>query len=188
MMSISDEQLAQALRKYVSNRWSGVDFACFLSISQPQAHNILSGKARTSVKRPDGFQYPWPDVAKSHAVSGENHGRSRLTEADILDVFKRIEQGEFQSMQEVQAALGVAKGAASEIVSGVKWSHLPRSAKMKAQIATIMQRQVLSQDIQDAIIKDLLAGTNRNDVKNKYNLTDTKIRFYVTKVNKMKST
>jgi hypothetical protein len=116
---------------------------------------------------------------------GEAHGGAKLTEAHILEIFGRIEDGEFKNMKEVQAALGVDKGQTYAILSGSSWSHLKRSDKLKAQVEEI-QRSILSPETQQAVLGDLLAGVNRNVVKEKYGLSDTKIASYVTKANKLK--
>lgn len=119
-------------------------------------------------------------------MQGEKHGMAKLSEGDILSVFRRIEDGELTDMKAVQAALGLSKTPSYHILSGRNWSHLHRSDKLKQQVAK-MQRDVLAPETQQAIIKDLMAGMNRNDVKAKYDLSDSKIAFYVTKVNKMKT-
>jgi hypothetical protein len=181
----TDEELEQALKLYVENHWSGVQFADHLGIKQISAHAILSGSNRTNVTRPEGFEYPWPDARSMNALQGDAHGCAKLTEAHILEVFRRIEQGEFKDMKEVQAALGSDKGQTYGIVGGRSWSHLPRSQALLDRVAQ-MQRSLLSPETQQAVLRDLLAGVNRNVVKEKYGLSDTKIASYVTKANKLK--
>jgi hypothetical protein len=182
----SDKDLATALQLYVDNHWSGVQFADYLGIKQITAHAILKGSNRTNVVRPAGFQYPWPDATTMNALKGDQHAQATLTEDEILAVFRRIENGAFKDMKEVQSALNTTRGIVYSVVAGRSWSHLHRSDKLKQQVAK-MQRDVLAHETQQAIIKDLMAGMNRNDVKAKYDLSDSKIAFYVTKVNKMKT-
>lgn len=183
---VSDAELAEALQRYVDNHWSGVQFSKYLEIKQVTADAILSGRNRTNVPRPLGFKYPWPDARTMNAKGGEDHNMATISEAEILAVFARVESGEFKDMKEVQAALGVSRGITYSVVAGRSWEHLPRSDKFKAEIAKI-QRTLLSLEEQHAIVADLMAGMNRNDVKAKYNLSDSKIASYVTKVNKMKA-
>jgi transposase len=121
-----------------------------------------------------------------NALKGDQHAQATLTEDEILAVFRRIENGAFKDMKEVQSALNTTRGIVYSVVAGRSWSHLHRSDKLKQQVAK-MQRDVLAHETQQAIIKDLMAGMNRNDVKAKYDLSDSKIAFYVTKVNKMKT-
>ncbi len=91
-------------------------------------------------------------------MQGEKHGMAKLSEGDILSVFRRIEDGELTDMKAVQAALGLSKTPSYHILSGRNWSHLHRSDKLKEQIAK-MQRNVLAPETQQAIIKDLMAIT-----------------------------
>lgn len=118
-------------------------------------------------------------------MRGEEHGCAKLTEAQIYDVFTRIETGELKNMKEVQAALGVAKGIAYGIVAGRSWAHLTRSEALKAAV-TKMQRQILSPQDQTAVIDALLAGEPREEIKARFNLSDSKLQSYLTKANKKK--
>lgn len=119
-------------------------------------------------------------------MQGEKHGMAKLTESDVLAVFRQIEDGELTDMKAVQAAFGLSKTPSYHILSGRNWSYLHRSDKLKEQVAK-MQRDILPAETQKAILEDLLAGMNRNDVKAKYNLSDSKIAWWVTKANKLKA-
>jgi hypothetical protein len=66
----TDAELSEALRLYVENHWSGVQFARHLGIKQVTAHAILSGSNRKNVPRPEGFVYPWPDAATMNNPKG----------------------------------------------------------------------------------------------------------------------
>jgi hypothetical protein len=99
-------------------------------------------------------------------LQGEAHGCAKLTEAHIQAVFRRVENGEFQNMNQIQKALGVDKGQTYAITNGTSWSHLERSDAFKAQISAI-RRDILSPETQQAILDDLQAGMRRNEVKDR---------------------
>lgn len=136
----TDAELAHALEQYVLNKWSGVQFAKYLGIKQITAHFILSGKNRSNVPKPEGFQYPWPDAPKLNRNVGENHGCAKITEKEILEVFQRVEAGEFQKVSQIQEVLGISRGMVYGILSGRSWSHLPRSDSFKAALAKIQRK------------------------------------------------
>jgi hypothetical protein len=59
---------------------------------------------------------------KGRTARGSGHGRAKVTEADVLVIRRRCAAGELQRV--VGADFGLTQPAVSEIVSGVKWSHL----------------------------------------------------------------
>lgn len=182
----SDDALRAAFQLYVDNHWSSVQFAAHLGIPQITADSILRGRTRKYLDRPPGFQYPWPDAATMNRRVGEDHGCAKVTSEQILAVFDQIVDGTLTDMQAVQRTLGVARGPAYAIVAGRSWGHLPRPPGLDAAIARI-QRGILPPETRAAILADLLAGVARNDVKQKYQLSDSQIAAYVTKANKQRT-
>jgi hypothetical protein len=182
---VTDEQLVEAFQLYVDGHWSGVQFAKYLSIPQITADSILRGRSRKYLPKPEGFQYPWPDAASMNVKRGEDHHATDLTEAQITAVFARVEEGEFSSVREVQDGLKLSKGAIYALLSGRSWPDLTRSDAFKAALSK-MQRTKLTPEEQKAVVDALLVGEDRNIVKVRFNLTDAKIGFYVTKANKLR--
>jgi hypothetical protein len=185
-VTVTDASLAAAFALYVEPRWSGVQFAQHLNIAQPTAHSILSGRTRTNVPRPDGFLYPWPDARSMNARSGEEHPATSLTRESILEVFGRVERGEFKGVKEVGEALGLSRSAAYALVEGRSWADLPRSAEFHAAVSR-MRRTVLSTEDQKAAIQALVEGEDRQAVVERYNLSPSKLQAYITKANKLRS-
>lgn len=118
-------------------------------------------------------------------LQGENHGCAKLTDALVYAVFARIESGELTDMKQIQAELGVTKSIAYGVVSGRSWKHLHRSDELKARVSSFM-RSVLSLDDQKAVIEALLRGDAREEIKETYGLSDSKLQSYITKANKKK--
>jgi hypothetical protein len=182
----SDDQLRAAFQLYVDHHWSSVQFAAHLGIPQITADSILRGRTRKYLDRPPGFQYPWPDAATMNRRVGDDHGGAKVTSEQILAVFEQIVDGTLTDMQAVQRALGVARGAAYAIAAGRSWGHLPRPSGLDAAIARI-QRGILPPETRAAILADLRAGADRNEVKRQYQLSASQIAAYVTKANKQRA-
>ena len=109
---VSDEAHAEALKLYVEQHWSGVQFADFLGVKQITAHMFLSGKRRKHIPRPEGFQYPWPDAASMNRRVGGRHGCATLTEEQVVDLLERVTAGEFSSVKEIQETFSISRGIA----------------------------------------------------------------------------
>ena len=60
--------------------------------------------------------------AKGRGPVGERNGVSKLTEADVLEIRARLQQGEYQS--EIGKDFLVAQTTISAIARGVTWKHL----------------------------------------------------------------
>lgn len=186
----TSEQLREAYRLYVEKRWTGVEFGRFLGVRNSASYLGLLTRGRSDVPFPPGFTYPWPGPMTANARPGEQHGSATLTEVKILSTFQKIISGELTSMKQVIEVLGVAKGQAYALCRIDKdgkysaWPHLTRPAGLEEAVAEI-QREILSEETQAAIMADLLSGADRNDVKQKYNLSETKIVWYVTQANKV---
>jgi hypothetical protein len=61
-------------------------------------------------------------VEKGRQAKGEKHGRAKLTEADVLEIRRRIAAGESQSS--IAADFGIHHTTVGAIKSGKRWSHL----------------------------------------------------------------
>jgi hypothetical protein len=66
-------------------------------------------------------------MARGRAVrydrSGSSNPRARLTEAEVLEIRRRYNQGDTRSA--LAAAFGISRGALDHITSGRHWKHLP---------------------------------------------------------------
>lgn len=183
----TEEELVEALKLYVENHWSGVQFGEALGITQLSAHMTLSGKRWAHVPRPEGFQYPWPDAATMNAKKGADHPATSLTEDEILEVFDRVVAGEFSSVVEVGNELGLSKSAAFSLVRGRSWPHLPRSDEFKAAVEGMMGRKVLTPAQREVIVLRLVENDTpetRELIMSDFGIDKAKLTSYITKANK----
>ena len=124
--TVSDADLKAALQLYTDEQWSGVRFAEFLGIKQVTAHSILSGRTRKSLPRPEGFQYPWPDAASRWARTGSSHHSAKLTEEQVVQLFLRIIEGEFETVSDLMKETGLKKSPVFNLLNGKTWKMVPR--------------------------------------------------------------
>jgi hypothetical protein len=59
---------------------------------------------------------------RSNKLKGEEHGRAKLTEADVAEILRRLAAGEFQRV--IAAAFGISRAAISKIKAGLTWTHV----------------------------------------------------------------
>lgn len=181
----TDAEVIEALALYVQHHWSSVQFSEHLGIPQISGHAILKGNGRAYIPRPAGFQYPWPNARSLNRLSGEKHGCAKLTDDRVAEVLYRVASGALTGMADIAEAFGVSKGVAYGILRGDKWAHVPRPPGLAEAVAG-MQRRILSPEVREAILADLLGGVHRNEVKAKYGLANHTIAAYVTQANKIK--
>jgi uncharacterized membrane protein len=64
-------------------------------------------------------------MSKGRAVylSGEHHGRSKMTEDDALDI--RAARAFGATFESIGKAYGITKTNARRIVVGIHWKHIP---------------------------------------------------------------
>jgi hypothetical protein len=55
-------------------------------------------------------------------LKGERNGQSKLTEADVIEIHRRLADGETQRV--ISEAFGISREAISAIKLGKTWSHL----------------------------------------------------------------
>lgn len=124
--ALTDAQVRSALNLYTQQQWSGPRFAEELGISQPTAHQILSGTTWRHLERPEGFMYPWPRAAARWAAGGSSHASAKLTEAQIQELFSRIIADEFETTKDLMLITGLTKGPMWALLRGESWSKVPR--------------------------------------------------------------
>lgn len=54
-------------------------------------------------------------------VCGENHGRAKLTECDVKQIFSLAQ---YCTQQEIAVMFGIVRGTVGKILQGRKWKHL----------------------------------------------------------------
>ena len=180
---VSDEAHAEALKLYVEQHWSGVQFADFLGVKQITAHMFLSGKRRKHIPRPEGFQYPWPDAASMNRRVGGRHGCATITEEQVVDLLERVTAGEFSSVKEIQETFSISRGIAYGLLGGQGWPHVPRPEGMK-EAASKFQRTTRTPEERASILAHILSGAPRSETKEKFKLTTSQLAPYVTKAKK----
>ena len=62
---------ASCFDDYVAERMSPKTFAEHVGIGMSHAYEVLAGKAWRDVPRPEGFEYPWPEMKSTHRVFAE---------------------------------------------------------------------------------------------------------------------
>lgn len=62
------------------------------------------------------------DKPKPIMAFGENNGRAKITESDVVKIFELRRQGWLQ--REIAAAFGISQTHCGRILRGIKWSHL----------------------------------------------------------------
>ena len=59
---------------------------------------------------------------KGRALKGSQVGNSKLTEAEVLQIFSALDHGE--SQYSIAARFGISQGHVSDIKNGKRWSYL----------------------------------------------------------------
>lgn len=113
-------KLKEAFKLFVQNHWTHIQFAEYFGVSKNYAGRILSGKVWPHVKRPKGFQYPWP----------EQYDQSRLIpRAKVLEAFRRYE-AESWSLMDFVSFLGVTPATGYAIFRGAIYADIPRPTNL----------------------------------------------------------
>lgn len=68
-MTNSKSWKQECMEDYVRERMSPKEFAEHCGFTTANAHLILIGKSWKTTKRPEGFEYPWPERAYLHSRS-----------------------------------------------------------------------------------------------------------------------
>lgn len=89
-------------------------------VRKKQAEPELSIKHKIGTKR-------GPRVNKYN--KGENHGMSRLSSVEVINIYKLAHSGKLK-LREIAEAFGVSVPTISEIKTGSKWAHVTSELKV----------------------------------------------------------
>lgn len=89
---------------------------------QNSADRELRGRSK-----PQSGADHWTARNPDKVTRGEQHGRGKLKEADIMQMLDKLQQGAKQ--QDIADEFGVARGYVSLVARGKRWAHLAHSFK-----------------------------------------------------------
>jgi hypothetical protein len=82
-------------------------------------HHFLDTKAGNNADRD----------AKGRGAKGESHGRAKLTEADVVEIRRRLAAGELQRV--IAADFGISRPVVGNIKTGQRWASIPAEGGAK---------------------------------------------------------
>lgn len=101
---------------------------------------------------------------------GKTHPRAELDEARILEGFRRYVEEDW-TVKQFAAFIGAPPSNASDILNGVRWAHLPRSAELKVRMEEDLRgkgprapkTKLTDAQVQDALEKWATLGWKNKD-------------------------
>lgn len=84
------------------------------------SHSVRDGRYKANHTRGDTH---WTRLRPESALRGEQHGRARLTEADVLEIRRIYAAGEM-AQHPLAHRFGVSRSLIKDIVQGKCWRHL----------------------------------------------------------------
>jgi len=128
----TDDQIFQALKKYVKNRWTLDQLAAELQINPCSAHSIVCRKTYKNVKRPRGVQ-------RTLHLKRPAPGR-KFTHEQIKEALQVFQKG--GSVPKVAENLGCSYGTAWKLVNGWTYREVPRPAGLRWTLKQSERKEV----------------------------------------------
>jgi hypothetical protein len=107
------------VQAYVDRRMTLAEFVDHTGLSSEFARSILLGKAWLHVKRPEGFEYPWPE----YAIPNRN---LRLLTVEQVREALRLRCEEAWSYRKLGRHFGVSRDAIRRILLGETYKEVER--------------------------------------------------------------
>ena len=119
----------RAVRLSVSERKT-VDFfvqrlvaTVFLEPAPPGHHYATHKNGNTADNRADNLEWKtMPNIARRHALHGEENPRSKVCEADVREIRRRVAEG--ATRKEVAREFGIKSATVRQIVRRETWKHV----------------------------------------------------------------
>lgn len=96
---------------------------------------------------------------------GEKHGMSELTDEKVLEMRQKRSDG--VSINDLAKEYGVAKGTASNAISGISWSHLPNAVNDVGRGGYAK----LTDEQKEEVLKEYKAGMSGVEIAKKWNVS-----------------
>ncbi len=131
----TDDQIFQALTKYVKNRWTLEQLSAELGVTPGTAYDLVSRKTYKNVKHPRGVQ-------KTRKAKKPALGR-KYTPEQIREALQVFQKG--GTVPKVAEHLGCAYGTAWKLVNGWTYREVPRPAGLRWTLNRSERKEVFGE-------------------------------------------